>query len=1051
MIIFGSHSGLKPGRSVSLIAGLVLVGVGLGLFLLTSVFTPQKQSFDSARSLSPQKPAVAAQYAQQPPSFEVNAGQVAAPVQYLARGRGYSLFLETSAVKLSLQKEDRQSQPTAGPSTASPQPQNSATPVSSSTPGETDSAAISMRWLGGNEGVRLSGLDRLSGQTNYLLGNDPAKWHTAISNFGSVRYSQIYRGIDLVLHSGSGRKLEYDFVVAPGADPASIELSFEGAEDLHLNAQGQLELTTPAGTVIQEAPSLYQENGGRRQSVAGRYRLGKVGEGTASQPVVSFEVGQYDQARPLVIDPVLSYSSFLGGSGSDQGQAIWVDEAGYIYLTGSTTSVNFPTAPGASSPNPAYNATPGGGQDAFVTKLNPQGNTVIYSTYLGGSADDAAIDLTVDKTGKAYLIGVTASSNFPVTASALQATYGGSKDAFVSILAANGASLEYSSFLGGSGAEEGRGVRLDDSGNIYVTGRTASANFPTTAGAFDISYNGASTFGYGDIFVTKFGTGGASLVYSTYVGGSADEVGNRIVVDGQGNAYVAVDTRSADFPTTPGAFDTSFNSSSNGFNDAGVFKLNAAGNALVYSTFLGGSSYDYAIALAVDGSGNVYVTGETTNANDFPTTPGAYKTTSSGVGDVFVTKLNPAGSALIFSTYLGGSDRDQAHGIGFDSAGNVYVTGFTYSSNFPTTGDALDPSYNGDKDVFVSRFNPTGTALLYSSFLGGSGLDEANDMKVMPDGTLYITGATYSPAFPTTSGAFDTTHNGDADVFVVRLGGFGPPTDLGLSETADNLTPAQGASVQITITLTNYGPLDATGVEVQDALPAGLSFQSYSTSNGTVYDPLSGKWSVGPLAKNTSITLIITATVTQTSPITNTVTKRGDQADPVAANDTASLTFNPAADVALQKTVNNSTPLVGQPVTFTITAANRGPGAATGVEVSDPLPGGLTYLSAQPSQGSYDQNSGLWKVGGLSNGSSASLQLVARVTQAGTITNTATKTAQHERDSQPNNDSASVGLTARTVADLKLQKTVDNQTPLTSQNVTFTVSLSNQGLPMRRG
>jgi len=457
----------------------------------------------------------------------------------------------------------------------------------------------------------VAGVDELAGQSHYFIGDDRQQWRTHIRHYRKVRYERVYPGVDLVYYGKQGQ-LEYDFAVMPGADPRAIKLSFTGASEVHLGAEGELLLSVGDNKIRQLRPVIYQEVEGVRKEIAGGYRI----EGQAD---VSFEVDQYDVTRPLVIDPVLLYATYLGGSGDDLGLGIAVDDDGSAYVAGTTTSLNFPTTPAIFQPANA------GSQDVFVTKLNRSGTELIYSTYLGGSGNEAtvsAVGLAVDKNGNAYVTGNTTSSDFPTTPGAFQSAFAGGPsdtplDTFVTKLNHTGTALIYSTYLGGSdGFDVGFAITVDDTGNAYVTGPTNSTNFPTTPGAFQPAFAG----GFADTFVTKLNRRGTALVYSTYLGGSSSfDSGRDIAVDDTGNAYVLGDTGSSDFPTTPGAFQPAF---AGGFADTFVTKLNGTGTALVYSTYLGGNGTDFTNVntLAVDEKGNAYAAGQTDSPN-FPTTP----------------------------------------------------------------------------------------------------------------------------------------------------------------------------------------------------------------------------------------------------------------------------------------------------------------------------------------------------------------------------------------------------------------------------------------------
>jgi hypothetical protein len=669
-------------RAVTLfVVGLVAVVPWSPPLALSTAITsmPQPSNYGAAGIPNASTQQVQAVYAKLPLSFEPNRGQTDARVKFLARGSGYVLFLTSREAVLTFA-------PPQQVSTRSPLLANPAQSVDSNAV-RAVRTVVRMRLAGANVEPAVTGWDRLPGTVSYFIGNDPAQWRTTIPTYSKVIYKDVYPGIDLAF-SGSQGQLEYDFIVHPGGNPSRIAVEFQGADRLEVSSQGDLILHTATGPIHQRKPVIYQEFSGIRQEIAGGYVL-------TDKQLVTFRVASYDVSQPLIIDPVLFYSTYLGGSGDDFGYGIAVDAVGNAYVTGTTTSTNFPTTAGA------FQTASGGRADAFVTKLNPTGSApLVYSTYLGGSGDDGGRGgIAVDALGNAYVTGFTNSTNFPTTVGAFQTTYGGGfGDAFVTKLNPTGAALVYSTYLGGSDDDEGLGIAVDALGNAYVTGVTFSTNFPTTAGAFQTASGGSV-----DAFVTKLNpTGSAPLVYSTYLGGSGLDEGLGIAVDALGNAYVTGDTTSTNFPTTVGAFQTTYGG---GFRDAFVTKLNPTGSApLVYSTYLGGSGGDIGWGVAVDAAGNAYVTGNTTSTN-FPTTAGAFQTASGGSVDAFVTKLNPTGSApLVYSTYLGGSGDDGGRRIAVDALGNAYVTGFTTSTNFPTTVGAFQTTYGGGiRDAFVAK------------------------------------------------------------------------------------------------------------------------------------------------------------------------------------------------------------------------------------------------------------------------------------------------------------------------------------------------------------
>jgi len=685
---------------------------------------------------------------QLPLSFEPNQGQTDNRVKFLSRGKGYVLFLAANEAVLELAKGSRQ------PPQASRYPGVSS---ASNKPLQDDAArtaVLRMRLAGANPSPETVGLEELPGKSNYFIGKDPSKWHTNVPMYSRVKYHDVYPGIDLVYY-GNQRQLEQDFVIRPGAEPRSIVLGFQGADKLEVDAEGELVLHTAIGPIRQQRPFIYQEVNGVRREISGGYVL-------KSKDRVGFDVAAYNTSRPLVIDPVLLYSTYLGGGG-ELNAAITVDSAGNAYVTGVTTSTNYPTTAGD-----FQTTAPGGPGDAFVTKLNPTGSGLVYSTYLGGSGSDQGSGIAVDSSGNAYVTGVTFSRNFPTTLGAFQTTGPrGNQAAFVTKLNPTGSGLLYSTYLGGSYADNGASIAVDSSGNAYVTGQADSNDFPTTAGAFQPTFGGGNS----DAYVAKLNPTGSGLVYSTYLGGINQDQAIGIAVDSSGDAYVVGTTGSADFPTTAGAFQATGNQGAINPFDAFVTKVNPTGSGLVYSTYLGGSRFDEGTAIAVNALGNAYVTGLTESA-DFPTTVGALQTTLDGTDDAFVTKLDPTGSVLVYSTYLGGSSVDFGRAIAVDSSGNAYVAGLTESTNFPTSAGAFQPTSGGSQDAFVTEVNPTGSGLVYSSYLGGSGNDYgqgiALDSLTIPN--AYVTGTTSSTDFPTTPGAFQTTFGGGtSDAFVVKI------------------------------------------------------------------------------------------------------------------------------------------------------------------------------------------------------------------------------------------------------------------------------------------
>ena len=654
-------------------------------------------------------------YAKLPLSFEANNGQTDKQVKFLSRGNGFNLFLTLNEAVFSLTK--------------------------SAAKERVD--VLKLKFIGANLEPQVTAEGKLPGKSNYYIGNNPKQWHSNIANYAKVKYDDIYPGIDIVYY-GNGHQLEYDFIIAAGADPGRIKFSVEGTQMMRLDERGDLVLTSGAGEIRQHKPFIYQEMNGVKHEVSGKYVL-------CAKRQVRFMVGEYDKNRPLVIDPVLAYSTHLGGSSADLARDIAVDMSGNAYVTGQTSSLDFPANSDTVQP------TFGGGQDIFVTKFNPTGSAIVYSTYLGGDNVEAGQGIDVDLNGSAYVTGRTVSTNFPITAGAVQPTFGGGgQDGFVTKLNPTCSALVYSTYLGGLDVDISQDIEVRF-GSVYVTGSTESSNFPTTTGAAQTTFGGIQ-----DAFITKLNETGTALVYSTYLGGSDADSGFGIVVRND-SAYVAGNTSSVNFPTTTGAVQPTFG----GTQDAFVTKLNETGSGLSFSTYLGGSGGDTGQDIAVNRLGNVFVTGNTNSAN-FPTTPGVFQPIRVGLSDAFITKLNESGSALVFSTYLGGSGADTANAI-VVRLGRAIVTGSTTSSNFPTTADAVQIAHGGGQDAFITRLNETGSALIFSTFLGGNDADAGHGIAIR-FGNAYVAGSTSSLNFPVTTGAFQGTSAGGSDAFVARIG-----------------------------------------------------------------------------------------------------------------------------------------------------------------------------------------------------------------------------------------------------------------------------------------
>lgn len=700
------------------------------------------------------RPASSADQVLNPPlAFEENVGQFDADKLFLLRGDGFTLAVGDRRMWLHPESATR---------------------------------AVHTRLVGASPASRPQGLDVLPGKVNYFLGQDPRYWHMGVRRFAQVRQSEVYAGIDLLYYTRAGdRHLEYDFLISPGADPSQIRMEVAGCTGATITPAGDLVLNTGSGQITHRRPVAYQATAVGRRPINAAYSLSE----TPERVQVAFHVGQYDRSLPLVIDPVLEYSTYLGGSrgsnasGNDDGNGITVDALGRAHVVGRAESVNFPV-------RNAYDSQLNNGpasshrRDGFIARMNAQGSDIEFATFVGGLQLDVGFSIAVDRNGNVYASGRTASTDFPTTPGALQATDpdGAGLDGWVVKLGPDGRLL-YSTYLGGSTYDicHGIGVHevVDGSGNLVsstavVTGETRSRDFPLRNGVQN-QYGGGNI----DAFLVRLdcnpsdSTAGATdpgdLLYGSFLGGGGDDSGYGIALDAAGRAYITGISSSDGFPVTANALQSGLLGSSDAF--VAGFAPGASGDAsLLYSSYLGGSGDEIGYGMALDGAGRVYVAGETTSGN-FPTTPAAYDGGLGGSSDSFVAKLDlaqPPASQRVYATYLGGSSGDWGRGVAVDGEGSAYVTGGTASSNFPLL-DAVHPDQPG-QDGFVTKFNAAGSALVYSTYLGGGGTDECRFVAVDSRGAAYLTGETNSSNFPTTAGAWDRQYGADGDAFVTRIG-----------------------------------------------------------------------------------------------------------------------------------------------------------------------------------------------------------------------------------------------------------------------------------------
>jgi hypothetical protein len=829
-------------------------------------------------------------FAALPMTFEANSGQTDPRVKFLSRAPGYTLFLADQEAVLSLSSGS----PGSASAKAAQDSQKSPGPRPDKLQAPILTRTVRLKFAGGSMPTAISGRDQLPGKTSYFLGNDPTQWHKNIANYEGVAYRGVYPGVDVVFH-GNQQRLEYDFVVAPGADPHAIALDVEGAQHMRVTPRGDVVLSVGQSELELEKPVIYQVVEGQRREVAGNFEL-------RGPHRVSFSLGPYDHTQPLVIDPVLSYSTYLGGTSNDVAYGIAVDSSGNAYITGTTGSTNFPTV--NSQPS-----TPG----VFVAKLNPTGSALVYSSFLGGSNGGTAQGIAVDSSGNAYVTGSTTSTNFP-TVNPFQATNCASltrsyNTAFVTKLNSSGSALDYSTYLGGCWQDEAYGIAVDSAGNAYLTGRTASTDFPTLNALTDINKAAVRTPGNFTAFVTELNSAGSALVYSTYLGGSTEDFGYGIAIDSSGDTYVTGQTYSTDFPLaaplngTIGAFY-------NGFVTKLNFNASSSALTLGYSTYLGGTGGAEPQAIAVDSSGNAYVTGNTYNG--FPITNAIQGTDKApSKPTAFVAKLNTNGSALDYATYLGGSAEDLGQGIAVDSSGNAYVTGYTSSNDFPLANavqDSCGGCSSGYFTVFVAELNAAGSALVYSTYLGGTDTDIGYAIAVDSSGNAYVTGSASSINFPTVN-ALQGVYGGNEDAFVAKISRV-----LSVLAILPATIPSGTAGVSYSpVTFTATGGTGTVTISESGNLPSGMVF-----SNG-----------------------VLSGTPTQTGSYPITITATDSQHDTGSENLTLVIDC-PTIAVSPSALANGMVGTAYPPVTFSETG---GVGAITLSQTGLPTGIGMTFAA----------------------------------------------------------------------------------------------------------
>ncbi len=846
-----------------------------------------------------------------------------------------------------------------------------------------DGLQLRMKFAGANPNAKTVGSEPLPGRQNYLLGNNPAKWTTNVPTFRTVLYEEIYPRTNLIFY-GNNRELEYDFKLSSGADPKTIRISFDKSARPHLRTDGTLTISFSGREVTQRKPVIYQEVEGERRIIDGGYVL-------LDKHTVGFEVGEYDHAQPLVIDPTLVFSTYLGGAGDDSGSSITRDSSGNIYVAGSTASTNFPTV------GPAF-STNKGLTDISVTKIDPTGANIIYSTYIGGSGIDRASAIAVDASGNAYVVGRVGntSTDFPTTAGSFASAYrGGDFDGIVLKLNPQGNALVYSTFLGGEENDSTEGVAVDSSGVAYVTGGTKSNGFPATVTAYQGQRAGDT-----DAYLAKINAAGSALLYSSYIGGSGTDRGSSVAIDGNGIAYVAGYCASPDFPTE-NPFQAGFGGSFDAF--VAKFDTNASGiNSLPFCSYLGGIADDKAYGIALDSNGsNIYVTGQS-SSNNLPLLNPA-QPSFGGTYDAFVARVSAAGTK-IYTTYLGGSGDDRATGVAVNAAGEAYVTGFTSSTNFPVV-TPLQIANGGGFDAFLTKLNPGGSVFLYSTYLGGSANESnasaitwTNPIALDASNNAYITGYTSSNNFPVAS-PLQPSSAGGQDVFIAKIADTTPAADFSLSVSPATRSVSPGGSTTYTVTATPQGGFTGT---------ISLAASGFSTDTTASFAPASIVITDSS-AKSTTLTL---NTVAATAPGTYVV-----NVDAIAGNlqhgTSAQLIVSgsASANLTISKTASPNPATALASLTYRLVVLNNGPSPANNVTVTDTLPAGVNFVSAVPTQGTCNGTSTVTCNAGLvNNGGSVIVNITVVPQAAGQLSNTASVTAT-EPDTDNTNNASTIQTT----------------------------------------
>jgi hypothetical protein len=830
-----------------------------------------------------------------PLTFEANRGQAASEVKFLSRGHGYNAFLTSGGMTLSLRASDIEAgSNSARSSTSDLQP----SPV----------VAVQFRLIGASQNPQVVGEDPQPGRVNYFMGKDPLKWRTNVPTYRRVRYRNVYPGIDLVYY-GNYQQLEYDFALSPGADPRQIQFEIKGVTQMTLSHSGELVLQVKGAKLHFQSPVVYQESNGQRVPVVGGYVMKDPSH-------IGFQLSDFDSSKPLVIDPVLVYSTYLGGSGGDQPTGIEVDNSGNVYLTGYTDSADFPLTTLGSLATNNYHV--------FVVKLDATGSNLIYADYIGGDNADYSIGLVLDSANEVYVSGATQSTNFPVV-NAFQSQQPGPYAGFLTRISADGCALLYSTYLGGNNSDQPSAIAIDGSGEVLVAGYTQSQNFPVI-NAFQpaaLANQGGIYGTYG--FLTKFSADDSSLLYSTYFAGNAnvEESGccwippfsaiNAVAADANGNAYVAGTTNTYNFPVTTGSFltsNTTVQNSAVGF----VSKFNSAGG-LDYSTyFYGSSGYPVSIAsIAVDDLGSAYITGSAYSDGTFPITstsicdPGSY---GFACGYTFATKFSPGGSALTYSTFLGPNNYATPQAIALDTNQDAYVFAFSNSSSFAEVNGIQ--AYDSGYDALLVEINPDATAQTLATYIGGNHDDLPAGIALDNNGNIYVAGSTDSQDFPVTQGVFQNQRPGINNVFVAKIG------------------PASAPSVSLS--------------------PGSLQFASQAV--GSISSPQT------VLLRNMGNAPLSITSITGNGDFAETDTCNGSV--PSAGSCTISVTFSPTAQGARSGSIAVDDNAAGTPHTVTLYGVGEG---GNPIPYAALMPSALTFLDVPVGRPSLPQSVTLTNAG----------------------------------------------------------------------------------------